>query len=320
MMLVSSNQQPFGYYQTLGVERSASSKEIQKAYRQLARKHHPDKGGNEEDFKQLSEAYDCLSDPDKRKFYDMQGGRQGGGNASPSFTGASNGGAHPFGGGPNPFFGGNAYQQQQHFTSNGFTSQTFFTTMDGRGVNLNDLFQGMFGGVPGSTGTGAGAYDPFSSGSASSGPSSFERPLACSLQDLALGTTKTVQVSYRGHRTTYRIQLQPGWKAGTRLTYPPRRRPSFPQMTFVIQEKPHAWLQRHGNNLHYTCRHIPVSIQLPTGDVYRIEKADVVGAGDKKKGRKRQRIVVPSKGMPIKGGPERGDLIVHVELAASQAT
>ena len=59
------------YYRILGVPSSASSKEITKAYRKLARSHHPDaKGGDEERFKEVSAAYDVLGDDSKREEYD----------------------------------------------------------------------------------------------------------------------------------------------------------------------------------------------------------------------------------------------------------
>lgn len=58
------------YYEQLGVDRTSQPDEIKKAYRKLASKHHPDKGGDQEKFKKIQEAYDTLSDPEKKYAYD----------------------------------------------------------------------------------------------------------------------------------------------------------------------------------------------------------------------------------------------------------
>lgn len=60
-------------YATLGVDKSADDNTLKKAYRKMAIKHHPDKGGDEQKFKDISEAYDILSVPNKRKTYDLGG-------------------------------------------------------------------------------------------------------------------------------------------------------------------------------------------------------------------------------------------------------
>ncbi len=89
------------YYQTLGVSRTASQEEIKKAYRKLAHQHHPDKkGGDEAKFKEVSEAYQVLSDPKKKSSYDNfgfaynEGGYQNGQdfNYSDFFSGMGGGG------------------------------------------------------------------------------------------------------------------------------------------------------------------------------------------------------------------------------------
>jgi curved DNA-binding protein len=61
------------YYSTLGLKRGASDEEIKKAYRSMAMKHHPDRGGDERKFKEISQAYEFLSDPQKKKIIDLGG-------------------------------------------------------------------------------------------------------------------------------------------------------------------------------------------------------------------------------------------------------
>src|SRR5690242_13186551 len=84
------------YYETLGVDRSASDDDLKKAFRKLARQYHPDlhsspeqKKTSEEKFKEINEAYEVLSDQDKRKRYDMFGhaGAQGGASGFEGFGG-----------------------------------------------------------------------------------------------------------------------------------------------------------------------------------------------------------------------------------------
>lgn len=60
------------YYQTLNIDKTASQEDIKKAFKSLAMKHHPDRGGDQTKFKEISAAYDILSDPQKRAEYDQQ--------------------------------------------------------------------------------------------------------------------------------------------------------------------------------------------------------------------------------------------------------
>jgi len=113
------------YYQILGVSRTATEREIKSAYRKLARKHHPDvnRGDkvSEERFKEVSEAYEVLSDADKRKKYD-QFGHLGG----DSWRHVGEAGFNPGAGGG---FGGGGFNPEDL----------------GMNVNLDDLLGGLFG-------------------------------------------------------------------------------------------------------------------------------------------------------------------------------
>src|SRR6185369_3043168 len=107
------------YYEVLGIGKSASADEIKKAFRKAAIEHHPDKeGGNEEKFKEVSEAYEVLSNPDKRKRYDQFG------HAGVGSSAASDGG--------NPFAGFGGQGQNINF--------------DFGDLGLGDIFSSFFGG------------------------------------------------------------------------------------------------------------------------------------------------------------------------------
>lgn len=111
------------FYKTLGVEKSASQDEIKKAYRKLAHEYHPDKqSGNEAKFKEINEAYQVLSDPQKRSQYDQFG---------PNFQSANGGG--PFGGAQGGFNGGG-------FGGFDFNQGNFDFS------DIFDMFGGTFGG------------------------------------------------------------------------------------------------------------------------------------------------------------------------------
>ena len=144
------------FYKVLGIDRGADDRTLKKAYRSLALKHHPDKGGSEEKFAEISQAYDVLSDKDKRRVYDQygedgvkqheQGGSPGGGFGHPG--GGFGGFPGGFGGG---FPGGGGGQQQ-------FTFQ-FGGGGGGRGGGARDpfdLFAQMFGEEGGAGGRGGG--------------------------------------------------------------------------------------------------------------------------------------------------------------------
>jgi DnaJ family protein A protein 2 len=124
-------------YQTLGVGRSADGNEIKRNYRDLAKEHHPDKGGDPEKFKKIQAAYEVLSDDERRRMYDMTG-QMDGQQQQQQNNPFGGGGPFGFGGGP---FGGTPF---------GGTPFGFGGQQGGVHVDMANLFGGMFGGPGGS--------------------------------------------------------------------------------------------------------------------------------------------------------------------------
>ena len=120
------------YYSILGVDKSSSTEDIKKAYRKLAMTHHPDKGGDEAKFKELTEAYEVLSDSDKKFKYDNN-------------IGDNPFGGNPFGGNP---FGGNPFDgafSMEDILSQFFNHQRIKKGSDLRVkliLNINEIING----------------------------------------------------------------------------------------------------------------------------------------------------------------------------------
>ncbi len=121
------------YYEVLGISKSASDEEIKKAYRKMAMKYHPDRAGKsaEAQFKEVNEAYQALSDPQKRAAYDQFG-----------HAGVGQGGAGGFGGGG---FGGGGFQGGFGQGQGGFDFSGFGG--GGLGSIFEDLFEGAFANI-----------------------------------------------------------------------------------------------------------------------------------------------------------------------------
>ena len=187
------------YYETLGVAKTATADEIKSAFRKLARKHHPDvakdKKAAEEKFKQINEAYEVLSDVDKRRKYDELGAnwdRPGGFQPPPNWGG---GGQRR---GPSPFGGGNGGGVEFEFGGTGFS----------------DFFEAFFGGGRGRSAGGMGSQTM----GAERG-NDVEADIMVPLVEALKGVTRQVSLR-RGESSkveTYQVKIPRGVREGQRI-------------------------------------------------------------------------------------------------------
>jgi curved DNA-binding protein len=187
------------YYQTLGVDKNASEKEIKKAFRRLARQYHPDVNPDdpraEERFKEVNEAYEVLSDAEKRSKYDQlgsdwqrwqqTGGRPGDFDWGRWTTGRPGERVHVRYGTPEDL-------------------QDLF----GGGSPFSDFFSQIFGGMDAGPGGGGFQYEPRPQRG-----QDYEQPVEITLQEAYAGTTRILQKD--GQRLE--IKIPPGAKTGTRV-------------------------------------------------------------------------------------------------------
>ncbi|KAL9458252.1 hypothetical protein AB3S75_007172 [Citrus x aurantiifolia] len=254
------------YYKILGVDRNAKDDDLKKAYRKLAMKWHPDKNPNnkkdaETKFKQISEAYEVLSDPQKRAVYDQYGEEGLKGQMPPPDAGGP-GGASFFSTGEGP----------TSFRFNPRSADDIFAEFFG----FSHPFGGMGGGGGGMRGSrfpgglfGDDVFGPFGEGGGGSMGGGgarkappIENKLPCSLEDLYKGTTKKMKISREIADISGKtmqveeiltIDVKPGWKKGTKITFPEKgnEQPNVipADLVFVIDEKPHSVFTRDGNDL-----------------------------------------------------------------------
>lgn len=234
------------YYTILGVNKSASADDIKKAFRKLARQYHPDMNpGNksaEAKFKEVNEAYEVLSDPDKRKKYDQFGkywkqAEQAGASTSRS----------PYGGGvPNP--GG--FDDFEFGRYGSF--EDFINELLGRSAysgRTADPFGGGFR-QPGTYG------DPYSTGrtaSSSGGNLDTEANINLTFADAFNGVRKSLRVGDE----TIDVQIPSGVKAGSKIRvrgkgkFSPHYTSQRGDLYLTINLAPHPFFQFEGDNL--TC-------------------------------------------------------------------
>jgi molecular chaperone DnaJ len=283
------------FYKILGVAKDASDADIKKAYRKLARQYHPDTNSGdaaaEKKFKDISEAYSVLSDPDERQQYDAIRAMGGGARFAPHGAGgAANGGFEDL-------FGG-------LFTGGGGRHSGGFSTAGGVPPEFADLFGGGFGG----------------------GPAGFQRAPQKGA-DRTASTSISFAGSIRGTTIGLRepdgevidVRVPAGIKDGQKVRvrgkgqYGPA---GNGDLLVTVNVKPHDFYTRDGDNLRI---HVPVSfpeaalgadIEVPTIDGEHVRMRVPAGTPSGRTLRVKGRGVKTSKGT--------GDLLVTIDVAVPQ--
>ncbi|MCV7627446.1 J domain-containing protein [Micrococcus luteus] len=279
------------FYATLGVSKDASESDVKKAYRKLARTHHPDQNPGDEaaekKFKEISEAYAVLSDPQERQEYDAI--RAMGGGARFSAPGGAGGGGFEdvFGG----MFGGGGGPR---------TTQS--------GPDLSDLFSGMFGGAAGQTG--------------GFGDAGYPRPRPTKGADRTATTTISFRGSIQGTTVSLRapdgetieVKIPKGIRDGQKVRARGKGSPGAAgrgDLLVTVHVREHEFFHRDGDDLRIT---VPITfpeaalgatIEVPT--LERPVKVKVPAGSQS--GR-----VLRLKGRGVERGTTTGDLLVELHV------
>ncbi|MDP9886836.1 DnaJ C-terminal domain-containing protein [Pseudarthrobacter enclensis] len=278
------------FYKILGVAKDASDADIKKAYRKLARQHHPDtNAGNaasEKKFKDISEAYSVLSDPDERQQYDAIRAMGSGARFAPGGAGAPNGGFEDMFGG---LFTGNTGRHAGGFNPAG----------GGIPPEFADLFGG-FGGSPGFQRTPQKGADRTASTSIS---------FAGSIRGTTIGLREP-------SGEVIDVRVPAGIKDGQKVRVRGKGQPGAAgngDLVVSVSVQPHAFYTRDGDNLRI---HVPVTfpeaalgadIEVPTIDGDKVKVRVPAGTPS---GR-----TLRVKGKGVKTSKGTGDLLVTIDVA-----
>ncbi|HEY3333663.1 MAG TPA: J domain-containing protein [Candidatus Limnocylindrales bacterium] len=327
------------YYEILGVPRSASQADVKKAFRKLAREHHPDRNPGdaaaERRFKDVNEANAVLSDAEKRKQYDLLGS-----NWEQYQRGGGRGGADPFGpGGP---FAGHATGANGGFGQGGNVRYEF-RTAGGGDAGFSDFFRMFFSGAAAGaasqTTTRDAAAERMARRTGGPGPSfddilgemglggspgrtrpahapqpstDLEAPAELTLEEAFHGTQRLLEVE--GKR--YEVKIPRGVDTGSRVKLSGKG-PGGRDVVVTVRMTPHAVYTRRGADLE---RELPVTLReaLLGGDVRvatlkgRIQLTIPAGTQTGRVFR------LSGQGMPRLKGEGAGDLYVKVRIVLPQ--
>ncbi len=275
------------YYQSLGVARTASADEIRKEYRKLAMKYHPDRNPNdkqaEDRFKEINEAYQVLSDPQKRARYDQLGS---------AYSNYQRGGGTPD--------GFNWDQWQTRNTGGSGQQQVNFDDLFGAGGGgFSDFFSSIFGGMGGGQ-TNAGRR---------AAPQSYEQTMPITLLEAFKGSKRILESGGR----RLEVKIPAGAKTGSKIRVTGGA-PGGSDLYLKVDVEHDPRFEREGDNLQ-----TPVTIDVFTALLGgNVEVATMTGkvmltipAGTQPE----QLFRLAGRGMPhLKDPEQKGDLFVRVKV------
>jgi curved DNA-binding protein len=297
------------YYAVLGISRDATPDDIKKAFRKLARQYHPDvakdKKNAEAKFKEINEAHEVLSDPDKRQKYDELGPNwQAGGHEPP--PGAQRRGRP--GAGPST-------EEEYHFGGTGFSDffEQFFGAR-GRNADADDSFRDA-------RRRGGRTHDE--SDYAARG-SDIEGDILVTLDEVLQGSTRAISLQRvdpnTGERETekFSVRIPPGAQEGRRIRVPQKGGPGIGggeagDLFLRVRLAAHPNFEARGSDLHHDLEVAPWEAVLGTQVVVPTLSGSVklrvpAGAGNG------QQLRVRGQGLPKGKTGERGDLYVTVSV------
>ena len=296
------------YYKTLGIERNATEKDIKKAYRRLARKHHPDVNpgdkASEEHFKEINEANEVLTDPEKRRKYDELGS---------NWQQWERTGQDPRNFDWSQYFSG--AQQQQRGGPQARAEYVDLNDLLGGGGGAGgapDFFESLFGGMRQGRGGAQGRRRQMAG-------QDIEQPVEITLEEAAQGTARVMQLDSR----RIEIKIPAGVDTGSRVRIAGEGAPGMGggqkgDLYLVVSVLPHATFRREGNDLRceapldlYTAM-LGGEVRVPTltgGVMLRIPPETQNG----------QTMRLRGQGMPdLKKSSTRGDLLVTIKVILPQ--
>ncbi|KAG8388659.1 hypothetical protein BUALT_Bualt02G0148300 [Buddleja alternifolia] len=304
------------YYNILKVNRNATDEDLKKSYRRLAMIWHPDKNANklesEAKFKHISEAYDVLSDPQKRQIYDLYG-EEGLKSGQFSFRTHNQGFHYDNQQPPNPNFRFNPRNADDIY------AEIFGESSNGNaGAHRSSNGRRDFRSTTMNGGGGGGLRKA----------APIENVLMCRLEELYSGVTRKMKIS-RNVLDSYgkprvleeilTIDIKRGWKKGTKVTFPEKGNEEHgiipADLIFVVDERPHQVYTRDGNDL-IVKQEITLlesltgkTLELTTldGRNIMVPLTEIIKPGHE--------VVVPNEGMPVSKDPrKKGTLRIHIDV------